>query len=85
MAAGRPVIAYAGGGSLDTVIPGKTGVFFTEQNAEAIMRAVESFDHTALDPATICQHARQYDVSVFRQKMLAFIEEKLVEKQPHHR
>jgi glycosyltransferase involved in cell wall biosynthesis len=80
MAAGRPVIAYAGGGSLDTVIPGRTGVFFTEQSPQAIADAVESFDPMSLSTAEICEHAQQYDVSVFRRKMLAFIDEKLSEQ-----
>ena len=31
MASGRPVIAYGRGGALDTVIPGKTGLLFSEQ------------------------------------------------------
>ncbi|NOG48961.1 MAG: glycosyltransferase [Chloroflexi bacterium] len=31
-AAGRPVIAYASGGALDTVVPGLSGVLFEEQN-----------------------------------------------------
>ena len=29
-AAGRPVIAFAGGGALDTVVDGVTGLFFRE-------------------------------------------------------
>ncbi|MGZ4564832.1 MAG: glycosyltransferase, partial [Mycobacterium sp.] len=33
MAAGRPVVAYAAGGALDTVVDGKTGVFFKEATA----------------------------------------------------
>src|SRR5690606_5155765 len=32
MAAGRPVIAFAGGGALDTVLPGVTGEHFAEQS-----------------------------------------------------
>ena len=33
MAAGRPAIAFAGGGALDTIIDGRTGVFFEDQSA----------------------------------------------------
>ena len=35
-AAGRPVIAFAGGGALDTVLPGETGEFFAEQTVESL-------------------------------------------------
>ncbi|MCB1156100.1 MAG: glycosyltransferase [Leptospiraceae bacterium] len=39
-----PVIAYGKGGALETVIDGKTGVFFYEQNPEAINKAIEKSD-----------------------------------------
>jgi len=42
-AAGTPVIAYKKGGSLDTVIDGKTGVFFEKQNKESLIKAVKRF------------------------------------------
>jgi glycosyltransferase involved in cell wall biosynthesis len=80
MAAGRPVIAYAAGGSLDTVVPG-TGALFEEQTAAAIMRAVESFDPEAVSPAFIRRHAEQFDTAVFRQQLATFIERKMAEKQ----
>jgi glycosyltransferase involved in cell wall biosynthesis len=76
MAAGRPVIAYAAGGALDTVIPG-TGVLFAEQTAAAIVTAVESFDTNAVSPAFIRAHAEQFDTDVFKQQLLHFIEQKL--------
>jgi glycosyltransferase involved in cell wall biosynthesis len=43
MAAGRPVIAYDGGGARETVIPGKTGVLFPEQSWECLAHAVLKF------------------------------------------
>ncbi|MCZ7672660.1 MAG: glycosyltransferase [Chloroflexi bacterium] len=83
MAAGRPVIAYAGGGALETVRHGQTGWLFTEQSASAIVEAVESFDARAVDVAFISAHAAQYDVAIFKQKMAQFVEEKLAkEKRP---
>lgn len=44
---GLPVIAYAGGGTKETVIasgPGMTGVLFSELTADAISRAVTEFE-----------------------------------------
>jgi glycosyltransferase involved in cell wall biosynthesis len=76
MAAGRPVIAYDAGGAHETVIPG-TGVLFAEQSVNAIIKAVESFDPTKVSPAFIRQHAEKFDVSVFKQKLMDFIEEKV--------
>ncbi len=40
-ACGTPVIAYGHGGSLETVCDGKTGTFFYEQTADAIVNAVK--------------------------------------------
>jgi glycosyltransferase involved in cell wall biosynthesis len=77
MAAGRPVIAYAAGGALETVIPGLTGILFKEQTAEAIIEAVEKFDDTALDSGAISAFAAQFDTNEFKRKMQQFIEEKL--------
>ena len=79
MAAGRPVIAYAGGGALDTVIPGETGWLFAEQSVAAIIEAVETADPNNLSPARIRQHAEQFDTAVFRRKISRFIEQKMSE------
>jgi len=43
-AAGCPVIAYKGGGALETVIDGVTGLFFPEQTAASLVEAVRSFE-----------------------------------------
>jgi glycosyltransferase involved in cell wall biosynthesis len=77
MAAGKPVIAYAGGGALDTIVEGITGVFFREQKPESLADAVLRFDDTAFDPATIRTHAGRFDVRVFKAHLRAFIEKEL--------
>ncbi|HEY7293516.1 MAG TPA: glycosyltransferase, partial [Dehalococcoidia bacterium] len=43
-AAGCPVIAYARGGALETVIEGVTGSFFAEQTPAAVIAAIETFE-----------------------------------------
>lgn len=40
MACGTPVVAYAGGGALETVVEGETGLFFHEPTAEALLEAL---------------------------------------------
>lgn len=76
MASGAPVIAYGRGGVLDTVIDGKTGVLFQEQTAEALISAVESIESGAceFEPGVLNLHARRFDKSVFREKILGAIE-----------
>lgn len=41
MAAGVPVVAYASGGYLETVIEGKTGTFFDKYDSESLSKAME--------------------------------------------
>jgi glycosyltransferase involved in cell wall biosynthesis len=77
MAAGRPVIAYAGGGALDYVVEGLTGSFFQEQLPESLAEAVRRFDESSFDPARIRAHAESFDTGVFRSKLQAFIQEQV--------
>src|SRR5262249_20807077 len=60
-AAGRPVIAYAGGGALDTVIPGKTGELFREMTVDSLAAVMAAFDASAYDPAALRLHALKFD------------------------
>ncbi len=84
MAAGRPVIAYAAGGALETVIPGKTGALFAEQSVAAIIEAVETFDPDSVNSAEIRRHAEQFDTAVFQNRMQTFIEKKMQEHQANN-
>ena len=43
-AAGCPVIAYKGGGALETIIDGTTGLLFPEQSAASLTEAVKRFE-----------------------------------------
>lgn len=73
-AAGRPVIAYAGGGALDTVIPGKTGELFHEATVESLVAAIQSFDASRYSTATIRAHAEQFDTRVFEREISSYVE-----------
>jgi glycosyltransferase involved in cell wall biosynthesis len=75
MAAGRPVIAYAGGGALDYVVEGVTGTFFHEQTPESLANAIDRFERMTFDPASIRAHAARFDTAVFKARIQAFIEE----------
>lgn len=77
MAAGRPVIAYAAGGALETVVEGVTGRFFREQSAAAIAVAVAESQHDRYDPAIIRAHAEGFGREVFLERMRQVIDEKM--------
>ena len=76
MSAGRPVIAYADGGALETVVPGKTGLFFTEQTVEALKKAVIEFEAMKWDQSEIRKHAEKFSRAAFENNLKKFIEEK---------
>lgn len=82
-AAGRPVIAYAAGGALDTVVEGVTGTFFYEQTPEALIKVIREFDENRYDPAAVRRHAERFDKRVFKKQLSAFIEERYAEHQEH--
>ncbi|MEO8607415.1 MAG: glycosyltransferase [Chloroflexota bacterium] len=73
-AAGRPVIAFGGGGALDTVIPGKTGELFYEMTVESLAKAMQDFDVTVYDAKTIRAHAEQFDTGVFNRQISDFVD-----------
>ncbi|TYO89112.1 glycosyltransferase [Oceanicella actignis] len=76
MACGRPVIAYRGGGALDTVVEGRTGLFFDEQTPESLAEAVLRFerDHGArMDPDPIRAHAMGFGPERFKSELAAMI------------
>lgn len=74
MACGRPVLAYAGGGSLYTTRPGVTGELFAEQTVGAVERAVRAFRPEDYDPKCIRAHALQWDAGRFRQRLLKHVQ-----------
>lgn len=73
MACGRPVIAFAGGGALDTVIPGLSGERFTVQNTDALTATLQEFDPTRYDPAAIRTHAEAFSNAAFRTKLTDYL------------
>ena len=67
-ACGTPVIAYGRGGVQETVVPGKTGVFFPEQTVEHLKEAVDEFEKIRgrLSPEDIRAQAERFAIPVFR-------------------
>jgi len=73
-AAGRPVIAFAAGGALDSIIEGETGVFFREQTVESLTAAVEAFDAATMDPWACRANAERFSVECFQQEIVAALQ-----------
>lgn len=75
MASGRPVIAYKGGGALETVVEGVTGTFFEEQTPQCLIDCVKSFKPSSYDPKKVRDHAQKFSEEVFRKEFKEAIEQ----------
>jgi len=67
-AAGRPVIAAAGGGALETVQDGITGRFVPPGDAPALKRTLRAFDPDKFDQRTIRRLAQSFSSRSFRER-----------------
>lgn len=77
-AAGRPVIAFGGGGALETVREGETGLFFNEPTPDSLAAAVETFlrlPPTHFRPESVARHAATFDTEVFKERIRRHVEE----------
>ncbi len=72
-AAGTPVIAYGRGGALETVRDGETGLFFEEQTSASLANALKRFERMNFNRRAIAAHARDFDETVFHQRIDAFV------------
>ena len=73
-ASGRPVIAFAAGGALDTVVANETGLFFSEQSVKSLCDAVERFATIEFSAERIAQHAAAFDTRVFKERIVSLID-----------
>ena len=85
MASGRPVIAFGRGGATETVVEGKSGVFFAEQTVDAIIAAVKKVEATTFDPLQIADRAKQFGREQFLGKMRAHIDSLFKKKRANER
>jgi glycosyltransferase involved in cell wall biosynthesis len=70
---GKPVIAYNAGGALETIIDGKTGLFFTPQTAEALLKTLQKFDILQVNPDACREQARKFTKDVFKKHFLKLV------------
>jgi glycosyltransferase involved in cell wall biosynthesis len=79
-AAGRPTIALARGGALETMVglgagEAPTAVFFEEQSVDALLEAITRFEAVAdrFDAKALRARAESFDRPLFRQKLGEYI------------
>ncbi len=77
-ACGRPVIAYGKGGSLETVVEGKTGIFFAKQEVEEVITAITTFEELynagSFDATAIRKHSEMFSEERFLNEIKTIID-----------
>lgn len=77
---GRPVIAFAKGGALETIIDGKTGIFFQKQTVQDLIRAIKKSTKIKWRPAQIRRHAQKWDRKIFQKNWKKLIKKCIIKK-----
>jgi glycosyltransferase involved in cell wall biosynthesis len=72
-ASGRPTVAWRGGGVLETIREGETGVFFREPTAESVAAALQAVEAQPWDRDLLRRHAETFDRTVFIDRVRAFL------------
>lgn len=81
-AAGRPVIAAAAGGTLETVLDGETGRLATLDDVESFADAIRSLDTLAFTSARAIENAERFSVAEFQRRLAAHVERVLHDGAP---
>jgi glycosyltransferase involved in cell wall biosynthesis len=66
---GTPVIAFRGGGYLESVVEDKTGVFFNEPTVESLVDAIKRFEKLKLNPSDCIIQANKFSQKIFSTKI----------------
>ncbi len=77
MSFGKPVVAYKSGGVVETVIEGKTGVFFNELTVDSLVEAMRHLDKLKILGEDCQKQAEKFSKKRFKKEVLDFVEEKL--------
>jgi len=77
-ASGRPVIAFAEGGALETVVDGVTGLFFNQNSCESLKEVINKFLKTGdtFISSKIVENALRFDTSIFKKEIINFTNQK---------
>lgn len=73
MLAGTPVIALRSGGYMETVVDGKTGIFFDEPETGSLVAAIKKFEKMKINPEDCIREAKKFSKERFKKEMKEFI------------
>lgn len=70
---GTPVIAFRGGGYVESVIDGKTGTFFDRPTVDSLVFAMKRFENMDIKSSDCIKQARKFSKSRFRREIKGFV------------
>lgn len=79
-AAGKPVVAFAGGGALETIKEGVNGVFFRKQTPAALLDALRACDEIDTPPERIAENAQRFSAETFRTRLTSVLAQALARR-----
>lgn len=74
MASGTPVIAYGKGGVSETVIDGKTGIFFDEISKESLTNAIRRFGDINFKKEDLISRANEFSTKRFEKEFMITVD-----------
>lgn len=77
MGQGTPVIAYRGGGYLESVVGGKTGIFFDKLTPESLTDAISRFEKTKFNSEDCKAQAKKFSEERFEKEIKEFVKSKM--------
>lgn len=75
-ACGIPVVGFARGGALETIIPEETGVFFHDLSVDSLLEALDKLESVKLNKEAIRSHALKFSRINFKENIHAFLQKK---------
>jgi len=75
LAAGRPVVAFAEGGTVDSIRDGEGGVLFREATPASLASALDALERRSFTPGTLRALARRFDRDEFERRFAAWVDD----------
>jgi glycosyltransferase involved in cell wall biosynthesis len=73
--AGTPVIAYAGGGAIETIMDGETGFLFRDYSVDALCKKMTAIKSMSIDKEVCRNQAQLFSRDIFEGKVISIVEE----------
>lgn len=73
MSVGTPVIAYRSGGVKESIVDGRTGLFFDELSVKSLSKAIEQFNNLTINPEDCIKQAKKFSKERFKKEIKEFV------------